>query len=159
MTIQTWACTDDNNAFHKTADLKTGRRYQEHAKNDTNDRSKRLIIKIQCRSGGVGTGQRIVTKQATETNEVVLGIFVVVILGNLRGKRGQSSEVVLNLLTLEQSVVVLEVVTDLGKRRRVVGGRLVLLKLVEGELECRDVGWLVSKQMDGGNNQRHVQEG
>ncbi len=37
----------------------------------------------------------------------------------------------------------------------------VLHKLVEGQLEreCRNVGWLVSKQIGGGDNQWHVLKG
>ncbi len=68
--------------------------------------------------------------QAAETNEVVLGIVVVAILGILRGGRVQSSEMVMDLLTVKQGEVVLGVVTGLGKRCRVVDGRFLLLKLV-----------------------------
>ncbi len=64
------------------------------------------------------------TKLAAETNEVALGIFVVRVLGILRGGRVQLSEVVLGLLPVEQSVGVLEMMTGLGKRYRVVGGGL-----------------------------------
>ncbi len=71
---------------------------------------------------------------------------------------------VLGFLTVEQSIVVLEVMTGLGKRCRVVSGGFGFVQtrqFVEGELEreCQDVGWLVLKQIGGGDNQWYVLEG
>jgi hypothetical protein len=60
--------------------------------------------KKQVRYDGIGN----------EANEIVLGIFVVRILGILRGWREQSRDMALVLLAVGQSVVVLEVVTALG---------------------------------------------
>jgi hypothetical protein len=105
-----------------------------------------------------------VTGQAAKTNETVLGIFVVWILRILRGGRVQRSEVVLDLLSVEQSVVVLEVVTASGKWHGVVGGRLSAAQVRpfgEGELkrECQNVVWLVSESVDGDDNQWHFLEG
>jgi hypothetical protein len=59
---------------------------------------------------------------------------------------------VFDLLTVEQGVVVLEVVTGLGKRRRAVGSGFSVVQarqFGEGELKrgCQNVGWLVSKQI------------
>jgi hypothetical protein len=71
---------------------------------------------------------------------------------------------VLDLLTVEQSAVVLEVVMGLGKRCRVEGGGFGVAQthqFVEEELEreCQDVIWLVLEQIGGGDNQRVVLEG
>ncbi len=82
-----------------------------------------MIIKSSRSSSeqGAKTSKCIVMRHAAEKNEVVLGIFVVRIFRILRGGRVKSREVVLDLLTVEQSVVVLEVVVTgswpgLGKR-------------------------------------------
>ncbi len=106
-----------------TADLETGRRYQGHAKDDAEDNSKGFIIKSQRRCSGQSaeTGECVLTGQAAKTNEVVLGIFVVGILRILRSGRVQSSDMVLDLLTMKQSVGVLEVMTASGKWHRVGG--------------------------------------
>ncbi len=52
----------------------------------------------------------------------VLGIFVVRILRILRGGRVERGELVVDLLAVKHSVVVLEVMTCLAKRCRIVGG-------------------------------------
>jgi hypothetical protein len=80
----------------------------------------------------------------------------------LRGGRVRSSEMVLDLLTVKQSVVVLEMMMGLGNRYRIVDGGFGVAqtrRFVEGELECQDVGRLVSKQIGGGDNQWHLLEG
>ncbi len=127
----------------------------------TKAKTKEIFSWSNLSVGAVGNARR----QATKTNEIALGIFVVRILGILSGGRVQSSEMVLDLLTVEQSVVMLlEVMTASGKWHGVVGSGFdvaLARQFVEGELErvCQDVVWLVTESTDGDENQWHFLEG